>query len=160
MSKYRIVIDCDGPFLPFVSVRPSVEDDGSISGLVMEPVWDDSDGGYWDEREVGMVYEDSPGPLVVVADGTGGNPNGVPGSVSVTVSKLAFRPDDDFKEYPYDGDGEWVEARFEALPNSYVPCRCACGGVERRAVAGQCSWLACSSCGDVRGFGRNKEVKV
>lgn len=159
MSRYRIVIDCDGPFLPSVNVSPKCEDDGSVSAYVVEPFWDMEEC-RWDDRELGRVYEDSPEPLVVVADGTGGNPNGVPGSVSVSVSKLAFQPDYDFEEYPYDGDGEWVEARFEALPNSYAPCRCVCGGVECRAVAGRYSWLACSSCGDVRGFGRNKEVKV
>lgn len=91
MSRYRIVLECDGVYLPPVTVSPVVDDDGSISARVVEPFWNDSflsGGGYWDERELGRVYVDSPGPLVVVADGTGRNPNGVPGSVSVTVEKV------------------------------------------------------------------------
>ena len=81
MSKYRIVIDCDGPFLPSVNVSPHVEDDGSVSASVWR--WQDGE-----EDRIGCAYEDSPGPLVVVAGNTGGNPNGVPGSVSVSVERV------------------------------------------------------------------------
>lgn len=83
MSKYRIVIECDGPFLPDVNVTPTVADDGSIFARL----WLGRE--YWqDDIEFGQVYEDSPGPLVVVAGNTGGNPNGVPGSVSVSVERV------------------------------------------------------------------------
>lgn len=98
MSRYRIVLECDGVYLPEgLHVKPVIQDDGSIGASVSCMWYAGTVPGtrqriqFGDSWEYGVVYEDSPGPLVVVADGTGRNPNGVPGSVSVSVERVPVK---------------------------------------------------------------------